>query len=220
MNRREVAALSVGVLATASLAGCVSSNTATGGDGTPSATPTDTVCTPGTSTIWWDEANTYREQPVGSYLLEYPAPAAGSDTAEASSTIPVELEPGIEVEYPGDGLNQLTDFDADAVAEWKIALLDDLQRTGQVPRNFGDPFALPTTPSGTMQTGAAGTYAQVMSLDKVSVPFEIDCGGEVTKGSVEYFSTDNSYNAFYACVALPDEVSQHVEIAKTTCAAA
>jgi hypothetical protein len=220
MNRRDIAALTVGVMATASLAGCVSSPTAAGGEGTPTAASTDAACTPGTSTIWWDEANTYPEQPVGGYVLEYPAPAPGADTAEASSTTPVELEPGLEVEYPGDGLNLLTDFDVDAVDEWKIALLNDLQRTGQVPRDFGDPITLSTTPSGTMQTGAAGTYAQVMSMDKVSVPFEIDCGGEITTGSVEYFSTTNSYNAFYECSALPDDVSLQVEVAKTTCAAA
>ncbi|MET0989786.1 MAG: hypothetical protein ABWY54_03980 [Glaciihabitans sp.] len=215
MRQRTTTVISMGImtLVGSTLAGCTSSGSG-GSDAAATASPAPAAadCTPGTSTIYWDEARSFGAVPVGSYLLEYSEPGA------ATTTIPINLER--EPEYPGDGLNMLTQFDADAVDEWHIALLTDLQRTGQVPRDFGEPTTLPSTPSATMSTETPGTRALVVTMDQIAVPYEIDCRDVLTEGSVVAVDTNNATNIFFDCSALPMPATPESEVAEETCAGA
>jgi hypothetical protein len=214
MHRRSAAALAMGITAGTLLTGCVGSAVDQQGAAAQTTLPTASTraCTPGISTIYWGEAWDAGAVPVGSYLMEYAGPG------EVATTTSIDL--AVKPEFPGDGLKQLTEFDGDAIDEWHIALLADVRRTGQVDRTFGEPTQLAPTPPATMTAPAAGSWAAVVSMDRTVLPYEIECRGESTEGTVSSVDINNTHTAFFDCAALPDPATAESAIAAQTCTSA
>jgi hypothetical protein len=214
MQRRSAAILSLAVAAGALLTGCVGSPGDKQGAAAQTTLPTATTraCTPGVSAIYWDKAWSSGTVAVGTYRMEF----AGPGEAPRITSADLAAEP----EFPGDGLKRLTDFDEDAIGEWHIALLADVRRTGQVARTFGEPAQLAATPPVTMTAPAAGTWVAVVSMDRLVLPYEIDCRGETTEGTVASADINNSHTNFFDCSALPSPATPESTIAAEACSSA
>jgi hypothetical protein len=167
-------------------------------------------CSPDTATIFWDKVMEGGQTNVGAYVL--PGTEAGEGAEPELIDIP------LDVEFSGDGLNLLTDFDSSSREVWQSALLQDAQRTGQVDRDFGETAPLPARPASTIEFEAPGTGVQVMSRPQLSMPFEIQCVGmEPVEGTVQSVSNSTLSNTFYLCDDTIELTSPQAEFAQELC---
>jgi hypothetical protein len=203
---RVIAATALAASAALALTGCLSA-----ADPEPTETAASASdCTPETATIFWDKAIVAGEENVGAYILP------GTGAAEGAEPELIDLEP--EVEFTGDGLNLLTDFDEADREVWETALLEDARQTGQVDRDWGEQTSLPETPVSTVTYDAEGTAMQIMSRPKLSMPYEIQCDGmDPIEGTVISVMSDELGNTFYLCADTIEPTSIQAEYAAELC---
>jgi hypothetical protein len=205
-SSRAIAATAVAASTVIALAGCLAP---------ANPEPTETAasasdCTPETANIFWNKAIDAGEVNVGAYLL----PGTGAEEGALPEVI--QLEP--EVEFTGDGLNLLTDFDTADREAWETALLEDARQTGQVDRDWGEQTPLPEAPVSTVTYDAPGTAVQVMSRPKLSMPYEIQCDGmDPVEGTVISVLSSELGNTFYLCADTIELTSVQAEYAAELC---
>ncbi|PRY69127.1 hypothetical protein B0I08_103333 [Glaciihabitans tibetensis] len=206
---RTYAACALALGVAASLTGCLG-ETQPGPTAVSSGSASN--CTPDTASIFWDEKMEGPEVKVGAYLLT-------DMTGEASERpAPDIVDLDTAPEYTGDGLNQLTDFDAELRETWESALLEDARQTGQVARDFGEPSRLPAAPNATMVAEAPGTVVQVVTSPQLSMPFEIQCSGmDPVEGSIRSVLTSSVGNTFFICDEPFEETTEQAEYARELC---
>jgi hypothetical protein len=213
-SRYSACVLAIGVSVT--LAGCLGSpNPPATGEPDPTAISAASECSPETALIQWDEKFVGASVPVGAYV----SPFAADGTVEDTTTIDREIAP----EFLGDGLNQFTDFDADARGQWEELLLADARRTGQVERDFGELSPLAAKPGSLVSLdnpGEPGTGVQVVSHPETSMTFEITCGdADPVTGTLRAVENDSTSAIFYVCDDLPEPATVESEYAGEICAA-
>jgi len=177
-------------VAAAALAGCSA----------PTPLPSQTAapgCDPQTATITWSPANDFDRVLVGVQLVTY---------ADAGATRSVEvttLDPGVEVS--SEALDALGDG-------WQQALLDDLDRTGQVDENFGAAPQISGEPAGEPTPAVDGQFVVAVDAPLSSVPFAVDCGDEPIEGTVNAIDGGLGYTLLSCADPAAADASQ-VEVA-------
>lgn len=188
------------------LAGCSS----------PAPTPEPTAsaqaaCTPETSEITWQPAQTLGDELVGSYVLTYDTEGLTTELVMAE-TAPT---------FDDDALRSLDPEGADdALAAWKQALLDDLKRTGQVSATFGDPATLPEESPSELTDPEPGVFLAVVSRPALSVAFDVACDdGAAASGTLHGLAESEQRTTLVDCAAPPAELTPAVEEALAVCPA-
>jgi hypothetical protein len=149
-------------VAAATLAGCAAP--------TPLPSPTAApACDPQSATIAWSPSFDTGRVPVGVQLVTY------TDGGATRSVEVTSLDPAVQISP--EALDELGDG-------WEQALLDDLERTGQVDENFGATPQIPDEPAGEPTPLIDGQFAIAVDAPLTSVPFVVDCGETSVEGQV------------------------------------
>jgi hypothetical protein len=143
---------------------------------TPEPTATVAECSPDTAEIAWQKSSQSMNGLVGVQIVTYSQNAE----VETVESIDVPIEPFIQ---DADTLPTLTDSDDEQSAAWVDALLEDVQRTGQVSSAFNVNPDLGDEPRAKISDPVDGTYVVSVESPQVTVPFTITCDGVVVAES-------------------------------------
>jgi hypothetical protein len=153
-RRTSLAAAVVGVL---TLTGCVA----------PEPMPTPRGCTPESADITWEQKTRIDDLRLGSFV------AVIGDDGVTRTTV-IEDHPPVEF---ADGAIESLARSGGSPASWRLGLLVDVRRTGQVSADFGGEAPLPRTNPAVPVPPAVGTFVTDVGVNAYRVPFTVACRG-------------------------------------------
>ena len=133
----------------------------------PTPMPAPSGCAPDAASISWGQKARIDDLRLGSFVAVVEADGV-TRTTVTEVRPPVEFADGVIASLARNGGSR---------ASWRLGLLVDVRRTGQVSTTFGGHATLPRANPAVPIAPASGTFVTDIGLNAYRVPFTVECTG-------------------------------------------